>query len=295
VIEHFKGYYKQKIGWNALSFLGGSNLIGNPVNFLNTLGTGVKDFYYEPVNGFMRGPREGAHGLVRGTGSLVKNTFVGSVGSLGKISSSLSAGMLAITGDDEFMMQRNRGMIKQRPTTVMQGIEQGVGSALSSGWSGLKGVIEKPNEGYRQEGTPGFFKGALKGAAGLFVKPLTGAMDLVTKTSEGISNANKSPLALFQDTRMRQPRAFYDQEHIIREFDHTHANLLSLVPRLRYSMPTDPGHKLLIDTRVFYNAWILEENSDIFDWHVLFLTQDMVFRIARFSNKEALSLAISEN
>ena len=102
VLDHFKGYYKQQVKWNALSFVGASNLIGNPVGFMNTIGTGMNDFWYEPRNGFMRGPREGAIGVVRGTQSLVKNTVVGSVGSIGRISSSFSSTMLQLTGDDQF-------------------------------------------------------------------------------------------------------------------------------------------------------------------------------------------------
>jgi vacuolar protein sorting-associated protein 13A/C len=93
-----------RIKWNTLSFLGASNLIGNPVKFIDTLGTGFEEFYYEPYEGFMRGGvMDGSLGIARGTASLVKNTFSASVGSIGKISSSLSAGMLAITGDDQFI------------------------------------------------------------------------------------------------------------------------------------------------------------------------------------------------
>ena len=57
------------------------------------------------------GAAEGALGIVSGTGSLFKNTSVGLVGSLGKIGSSLSAGILSITGDVEFIQRRNMGMI----------------------------------------------------------------------------------------------------------------------------------------------------------------------------------------
>ena len=90
------------------------------------------------------------------------------------------------------MQQRNVGMIQRRPVGILSGIEQGVGSALNSGWSGLRGLITKPNEGFQREGSVGFFKGAITGTAGLFVKPLAGAMDFVSKTSEGIQNATKS-------------------------------------------------------------------------------------------------------
>lgn len=95
-----------------LSFIGASNLIGNPVGFMDAVGTGVKDFFYEPRNGFMRGPAAGTVGLMKGTQSLVKNTLVGGVGSIGKISGSLSTTMLHLTGDDQFVQQRNRGMIR---------------------------------------------------------------------------------------------------------------------------------------------------------------------------------------
>lgn len=66
---------------------------------------------------------------------------------------------------------------------MIQGIEQGFGSALTSGWSGLKGVVEKPAEGFRNDGATGFMKGLVSGTAGLFVKPIAGTMDLITKTS----------------------------------------------------------------------------------------------------------------
>lgn len=40
VREQLKGYYLSRIKWNTLSFLGASNLIGNPNQFIETLGTG---------------------------------------------------------------------------------------------------------------------------------------------------------------------------------------------------------------------------------------------------------------
>jgi hypothetical protein len=120
--ETFKAYYMESLKWSALSLIGASNLIGNPVGLINTLGTGVKDFWYEPVHGFMKGAKEGGLGIVKGTGSLLTNTVVGSFGSIGKISSSLSASMLAITGDDEYIQKRTMGMIRGRPQDLVQGL-----------------------------------------------------------------------------------------------------------------------------------------------------------------------------
>jgi len=59
-------------------------------------------------------------------------------------------------------------------------------------------------------------------------------MDFVSKTTEGIQNASKSAEELAQDERLRPPRAFYRKEQVIMDFDNAHANLLSIVPQLRY-------------------------------------------------------------
>jgi len=39
----------------------------------------------------------------------------------------------------------------------------------------------------------------MKGAAGFFVKPISGAMDILAKTSEGIHNSNKTQAELQMD------------------------------------------------------------------------------------------------
>jgi len=73
----------------------------------------------------------------------------------------------------------------------MQGLESGMSTAFDSTISGLRGVVTKPTEGYRQDGAKGFAMGSIQGVAGLLVKPVSGAMDLVSKTSQGIAAASK--------------------------------------------------------------------------------------------------------
>ena len=50
------------------------------------------------------------------------------------------------------------GMVKEKPRGFMSGLEQGISSALTSGWSGLKSVVDKPSEEFRLSGTGGFLK-----------------------------------------------------------------------------------------------------------------------------------------
>jgi vacuolar protein sorting-associated protein 13A/C len=49
--------------------------------------------------------------------------------------------------------------------------------------SGVTGFVTKPIEGASKGGVTGFFKGAGKGIIGLAVKPVTGVVDLVSKTT----------------------------------------------------------------------------------------------------------------
>jgi hypothetical protein len=105
------------------------------------------------------------------------------------------------------------------------------------------------------------------------VKPISGAMDILAKTSEGIHNSNKTQAELQMDERYRQPRAFYGVEMVIQEYDPSHANLLYIVPKLRLPIK-EPGEKpSSIDLSIFYNAWEIESDNDIYDWHVLMLTK----------------------
>lgn len=58
----------------------------------------------------------------------------------------------------------------------------------------------------------GFFKGVSKGLAGLVVKPVAGALDLVSKTSEGVKNTANFFDDKPNEKRERIPRVFYGFE-----------------------------------------------------------------------------------
>ena len=52
LIEHYTSSLKSNIFRVAAS----SDLLGNPYNAINSLGRGVRYAYYEPRDGFMKGP-----------------------------------------------------------------------------------------------------------------------------------------------------------------------------------------------------------------------------------------------
>jgi len=55
--------------------VGSSELLGNPVGLVSTLGSGVVDLFYEPAKGLALGPREFAAGLGRGAASALKKSI----------------------------------------------------------------------------------------------------------------------------------------------------------------------------------------------------------------------------
>ena len=53
-------------------------------------------------------------------------------------------------------------------------------------------MITKPMEGAQRGGVGGFFRGMGRGAAGLFVKPVTGVLDFASRASEGVAAASST-------------------------------------------------------------------------------------------------------
>lgn len=79
--------------------------------------------------------------------------------------------------------------------------------------------------------------------AGLLVKPVAGAMDMVSKTSQGIEagiQKNSKQLTM----RTRPPRVFYGKEKVIRNYEILHANMHLIVPKLCYRIVDCPNELL---------------------------------------------------
>ena len=133
--------------------------------------------------------------------------------------------------------------------------------------SGITGVVTQPIEESKKGGFLGFFKGTAKGVAGLVVKPISGTLDFLSLTTEGIKNTTKRDEELALDKRLRLPRPFYENERIIREYDENHAFWINLVPKLKKD----------IDIWNFYESEIIF--SDDSQWQILFLTQNCIMLI----------------
>ena len=81
-------YIKQGI-LQMYKFLGSSDLIGNPIGFIDNVETGLYDLVNEPKKGFSKGVTQFGKGMARGVTSLVSNVVSSCFNSVSKISGSL--------------------------------------------------------------------------------------------------------------------------------------------------------------------------------------------------------------
>jgi vacuolar protein sorting-associated protein 13A/C len=73
----------------------------------------------------------------------------------------------------------------------------------------------------QEEGAVGFIKGISTGVAGAIVKPMVGAIDLVTRTTEGIRN---TATTFTNEAKVRvRPARFFSRDHVLRVFNPTKA------------------------------------------------------------------------
>jgi len=87
----------------------------------------------------------------------------------------------------------------------------------------------KPFEGAKKDGIVGFFKGVGQGLTGLAVKPITGIIDAVSKTSEGLKNTVDQSEDKPNESRERPIRVFYGSDRYYRNFNPLDGEMMSVL------------------------------------------------------------------
>ncbi|KAG8382460.1 hypothetical protein BUALT_Bualt05G0079500 [Buddleja alternifolia] len=152
-----------------------------------------------------------------------------SVDVLGMTSStlaSLSKGFAELSTDGQFLQLRSKQVWSRRITGVGDGIVQGT-EALAQGVAfGVSGVLRKPVESARQNGLLGLAHGLGQAFLGLFVQPVSGALDFFSLTVDGIGASCSRCLEILNNKknfqRIRNPRAFH-ADNILREYSEREA------------------------------------------------------------------------
>jgi len=205
--------YKEQVLAQLYKVLMSFEVLGNPRGLFKNVGTGVRDFFVQPISALGKGPDEFKQAAKRGRQSFHDNVTL-SLGDAGhKISGALAKGLAELTGDGDYLEERAstksaavaRGRAAQ-PRSVGEGFLGGLDTMGSGIRKGVTGLLNEPVKGAQKQGVEGFFKGLGKGAAGVLLKSAVGVADAV---NDGLtaSAAEKSAGQGVFAQRARLPRA----------------------------------------------------------------------------------------
>ncbi|CAI5726724.1 unnamed protein product [Peronospora effusa] len=235
-------YYTRQLWKQLHKILGSFDFLGNPVGLLDHIGTGVRDFVYEPLEGLKIGGKGFSKGLAKGTASLMSNTVDGTFDAASKISGTFGQGFANLSLDDHY--QQNRARARRRHVRgLREGLVQGSRELSLGVYEGVAGLVLNPMRGAHESGAVGFVRGTITGIIGLPVKPVAGIFDFASRATQGVRNRSLQNGENMQ--RVRRPRVFgrYNELKCYKEADTIAYELLKRVGGDRLS-----GEKI-----VFYN------------------------------------------
>ncbi|XP_010266663.1 PREDICTED: uncharacterized protein LOC104604129 isoform X2 [Nelumbo nucifera] len=150
--------------------------------------------------------------------------LISGVDILGNASSALghmSKGVAALSMDKKFIQSRQRQESKG-VEDIGDVIREGGGALAKGLFRGVTGILTKPLEGAKSSGVEGFVQGVGKGLIGAAAQPVSGVLDLLSKTTEG-ANAMRMKIASAitsdeQLLRRRLPRVI-SGDNLLRPYD----------------------------------------------------------------------------
>ena len=199
-------FYKNELLAQIYIIVLNMDLIGNPINLVEGLGTGFFEFFNEPRKGLLKGPEEFGLGIAKGTKSLVSNIVGGGFKSASKITGTLLSASknLSSFGTEEEVIVKE----EEKPKGLFSGTVSGLKKGFGEITSGVTGLVTKPVEQTKKGGIGGFFKGLGSGMLGAVLTPVNAVLTVGNEVTSGISNteflSNKKSLR-----RFRQPRTLY--------------------------------------------------------------------------------------
>ncbi|CAN6447305.1 unnamed protein product [Victoria cruziana] len=144
---------------------------------------------------------------------------------LGNASSALgnmSKGVAALSMDKKFIQSRQRQGGKGTVEDIGDVIREGGGALAKGLFRGVTGILTKPLEGAKSAGVEGFVQGVGKGIIGAAAQPVSGVLDLLSKTTEGANAVRMKITSAIaseeQLLRRRLPRVI-SGDNVLRPYD----------------------------------------------------------------------------
>lgn len=190
-------HYSSQLTKQIFGILGSLAILGAPADFISNVGTGVRDFFYEPINGAVHGPRQFIEGLEAGTQSLARGVFVGVVRGAANMAEVLNSNLAGLTADEDFLDERKAhqrmltdAMSRGKSNRSFSDSLYLAGASVARGIkSGALGIVEQPAHYASKHGPVGFLKGVGKAMVGVVVKPVVGVGDAAVLVMNHMSDA----------------------------------------------------------------------------------------------------------
>lgn len=207
LIDRLKKHYTRAGIIELYKIIGSLDVLGNPVGLFNDIGTGVKDFFYEPAAAITKSPLEFTKGIVKGTSSLLSKSLHGTFNTASKVTGVFGKSIKLLTFDNEYIRASES---RKKPRHISEGLKEGGEAFLRGAFHSVSDIITKPIEGANKEGVYGLVKNLSLAIIGAPVKPIAGVFDFAQRATEGISNSQRE-----FHTRVRHPRVFREDGALI--------------------------------------------------------------------------------
>lgn len=272
-------HYTQEAVSQIYRVIGSADVLGNPVGLFNTFGSGVSDFFYEPLLGLVSDrPGDIGIGLAKGSISLVRKTVVGLTDTFAKVTGSISKGATLLTFDPAFQQRRRALQSRNRPRHALGGVVASAKHLFAGVTSGLTGIVEKPVEGAKEGGIGGFFKGVGVGVVGAVVKPIVGVFDATTSLTEGIKNTADADAQDIPQVRLPRPVPY---DGVLRSYSDHEARGQAILYAL-HKRQRDDGEHETNDQHEYYVSHLLvpvDEAVALITTRAIFLLEDHSYRV----------------
>jgi Vacuolar-sorting-associated 13 protein C-terminal len=220
-------HYSSQLTKQIFGILGSLAILGAPVDFISNVGTGVRDFFYEPILGAVHGPRQFIEGLEAGTQSLARGVFVGVMRGTANVTEAVNSNLAGLTADDDYLDERkaHQRMLTDalsrgnQSRTFSDALALAGGSVVRSVKSGVLGIVEQPAVYASKHGPIGFVKGVGKAIVGVILKPVVGLGDAAVLVMNHLSDATSKHQVLPRiPKRLRRalPLISFDRPNCVR-------------------------------------------------------------------------------
>ena len=266
--------------------LGSTDLIGNPVNFIEGLGTGFFELVNEPRKGFLLGPKQFGKGLLKGLGGVLSGVVGGSFGVVQRISGTLYSATQSLAG-------KGRGYIieeEDEPTNIITGIGKGLYGGLKELAGGITGIFTHPFRKFKKKGTAkSLISGICSGLFGLVISPFSAVFKLIYSVSTGAKNTitTISGKQLLVSTRFRHPRVMLGGDEPIHCYETNLAEAKELLWRLleietdsifyaKYFVSGDKGFNSIIKDNIHKMCMVIITDKFLF---VIYNSSKVIFKL----------------